>query len=284
MEKDIFISYSSLDKDFVEKLATDLESKEIKVWFDRWEIKPGQNIVNEINKGLQNSKFLLVVLTNNSLKSKWVEEEWTKKFGDEIKKNSVVVIPTIIGNIEENDIPVILRGKSRINLSNDYEKEILRLTDYLLKEKKEEALDEIRPFVKERLIKQFQSAMDFNLVIHTIETILEKVELAKDWKADKKIKLIQNELDFVLAELEEEAAQTSQSLRNNPTLIDAALMAKRMDSEFPLKRLRKKTNFVVANNEDDERALDEIVLELKYRLSEEQKNRKSENGDSATKS
>jgi hypothetical protein len=277
MEKDIFISYSSLDKDFVEKLAKGLQSREIKVWFDRWEIKPGQNIVNEINKALQNSKFLLVVLTESSLQSKWVEEEWTKKFGEEVQKNRVTVIPTIIGNVEENDIPIILRGKNRINLSVDYEKEFSRLTDYLLEEKKEEAMGEIRPLAKEILIKQFQSAMDFNLVLKVMETILEKLELAKDWSADKKINLILNELNYALAELQNEATETNQTFRKNPSLMDFALMNKRIDSEFLLTKLRKKINFIGANNKDTETAFDEIVLELNYALSEEQKRESARN-------
>ncbi|MFW5667325.1 MAG: toll/interleukin-1 receptor domain-containing protein, partial [Coleofasciculus sp.] len=40
-----FISHSSIDKPFVERLATDLRSREgIDAWLDKWEILPGDRI------------------------------------------------------------------------------------------------------------------------------------------------------------------------------------------------------------------------------------------------
>lgn len=35
----LFLSHSSADKTFVEKLAKDLEGVGVNVWFDKWEIK-----------------------------------------------------------------------------------------------------------------------------------------------------------------------------------------------------------------------------------------------------
>lgn len=37
----LFLSHSSADKTFVEKLAKDLEGVGVNVWFDKWEIKVG---------------------------------------------------------------------------------------------------------------------------------------------------------------------------------------------------------------------------------------------------
>ncbi|MFW5667412.1 MAG: toll/interleukin-1 receptor domain-containing protein, partial [Coleofasciculus sp.] len=40
-----FISHSSIDKPFVERLATDLRTSEaIDAWLDKWEILPGDRI------------------------------------------------------------------------------------------------------------------------------------------------------------------------------------------------------------------------------------------------
>ena len=40
----IFISHSSKDKPFVTKLAMDLVSRDISVWFDKWELETGVNL------------------------------------------------------------------------------------------------------------------------------------------------------------------------------------------------------------------------------------------------
>lgn len=39
-----FISHSSVDKEIAEQLATDLLSKGIDAWFDKWEIIPGDSL------------------------------------------------------------------------------------------------------------------------------------------------------------------------------------------------------------------------------------------------
>lgn len=46
----IFLSHTSLDKPFVEKLAKDLKRIGINVWFDKWEIKIGESIHGELKK------------------------------------------------------------------------------------------------------------------------------------------------------------------------------------------------------------------------------------------
>jgi hypothetical protein len=40
----IFLSHTSIDKPFVEKLANGLRSIGVNVWFDKWEIKVGESI------------------------------------------------------------------------------------------------------------------------------------------------------------------------------------------------------------------------------------------------
>lgn len=44
----LFLSHSSADKTFVEKLAKDLEGVGVNVWFDKWEIKVGDSLTGKI--------------------------------------------------------------------------------------------------------------------------------------------------------------------------------------------------------------------------------------------
>ena len=48
----IFISYASEDKDFVDRLATDLKHQGIDIWIDKWEIKVGDSLISKISSGL----------------------------------------------------------------------------------------------------------------------------------------------------------------------------------------------------------------------------------------
>lgn len=54
----LFLSHSSADKTFVEKLAKDLEGVGVNVWFDKWEIKVGDSLTGKIEEGLQANDYL----------------------------------------------------------------------------------------------------------------------------------------------------------------------------------------------------------------------------------
>jgi beta-lactamase class D len=41
---DVFLSYSSKDRKVVRQLAKRLKKDGVRVWFDEWEIKPGDSV------------------------------------------------------------------------------------------------------------------------------------------------------------------------------------------------------------------------------------------------
>ena len=58
MEKDIFLCHTGADKDWVEELAKRLEeesieNRKISVWFDKWDIDGGENLLDKIEEGLK---------------------------------------------------------------------------------------------------------------------------------------------------------------------------------------------------------------------------------------
>ena len=71
-----FISHSSIDKPFVERLATDLRTREgIDAWLDKWEILPGDRIPEKLEEGLSNAGIFVLVLSPDSVNSQWVSYE-----------------------------------------------------------------------------------------------------------------------------------------------------------------------------------------------------------------
>lgn len=75
MTTDLFISYSSKDAEFVAKLAKDLVSSGVKVWWDKWVMKVGDSLHKKVQEGITNSAWLGVVLSPNAVSSPWVEKE-----------------------------------------------------------------------------------------------------------------------------------------------------------------------------------------------------------------
>ncbi|MEQ8754789.1 MAG: toll/interleukin-1 receptor domain-containing protein [Coleofasciculus sp. G1-WW12-02] len=82
-----FISHSSIDKPFVERLATDLRTREgIDAWLDKWEIRPGDRIPDKLEDGLANPGILVLVLSPDSVaqvqKAKEIIKLASQKEGD----------------------------------------------------------------------------------------------------------------------------------------------------------------------------------------------------------
>lgn len=78
MTKDIFISYSRRDQEFVTRLASDLNDHVSGVWFDQSTIQLGQKWHDEIMEGIHECKAFILVLSPDSLESRYVREEVNK--------------------------------------------------------------------------------------------------------------------------------------------------------------------------------------------------------------
>lgn len=122
---DIFLSYSHKDKDIAEKIYEELKIRKYIVWLDAKEIYPGDNLVKKISDGLENSRYLALLLTNNSVASRWVEEEWQSKYLEEINSASTVILPLLT---ESCEVPFFLRKKRYADFRHSFEeglKEVL---------------------------------------------------------------------------------------------------------------------------------------------------------------
>lgn len=92
----LFLSHSSADKTFVEKLAKDLEGVGVNVWFDKWEIKVGDSLTGKIEEGLQANDYLGLVLSPAAVASEWVKAELSAAWCRQMSSRKIVVLPICI--------------------------------------------------------------------------------------------------------------------------------------------------------------------------------------------
>ena len=71
-ESDVFLSHNSRDKPAVRRLAERLVASGLRVWFDEWSIKPGDDIYLAIERGLECSRVQVLCLSPAALGSNWV--------------------------------------------------------------------------------------------------------------------------------------------------------------------------------------------------------------------
>jgi len=72
---DVFLSHNSKDKPQVRKLAEQLKEAGLRVWFDDWVIKPGDDIYLAIENGLEAARVQVLCLSPAALGSDWVTLE-----------------------------------------------------------------------------------------------------------------------------------------------------------------------------------------------------------------
>jgi hypothetical protein len=104
----IFLSHTHADKPFVSRLARDLRALGARVWVDEAEIKLGDSLIKKIRDGIDETDFVGVVLSNNSVKSSWVEREVDIAMNQEIGGQRVKVLPLLI---EDCPLPSFIPGK-----------------------------------------------------------------------------------------------------------------------------------------------------------------------------
>jgi len=114
----VFIGYSSKDKEFVEKLSLKLVENKINVWLDKWEMNAGDSLIDKIQDGLEESSFLLVVLSENSIESEWCKKELNSGLMKELDEKRVAVIPI---RIDDCKMPVFLREKLYADFRDDFD-------------------------------------------------------------------------------------------------------------------------------------------------------------------
>jgi TIR domain len=115
MTQDLFISYSSKDRKFVNDLCIRLSKAGVTFWLDLNEIKPGEYIRDKISRGIDSARFMLLILSPNSVQSEWVKREIDAAMIREIESKNVTVIPLLIGDVLPNDCPSDLRGKKYLD-------------------------------------------------------------------------------------------------------------------------------------------------------------------------
>lgn len=75
-EYDVFLSHASEDKDDVARpLAICLQELGLRVWYDEFELRIGDNLVAKLNAGIRSSRFGILVLSKAFLAKRWTIHE-----------------------------------------------------------------------------------------------------------------------------------------------------------------------------------------------------------------
>lgn len=88
-----FICYSSHDDDFAKKLYDRLQSNGVRCWFAPEDMKIGDRFRNQVDEAIHIHDKLLLVLSEHSVASRWVEKEVETALEKEDEIGEAVIFP-----------------------------------------------------------------------------------------------------------------------------------------------------------------------------------------------
>ncbi len=91
-----FVSYSRKDIEFADKLYYALKSKGIRVWMDRRDLETGSKFRKEIEDAIHIYDKVIAIVSENSIKSRFVEDEVEAVFEREEREGRDILMPIII--------------------------------------------------------------------------------------------------------------------------------------------------------------------------------------------
>jgi hypothetical protein len=113
----VFLSYTSDNLEFAQRIAEALQANGIETWWDRWCIYPGDSLRRKIDEGIAECTHFLVLLTPQSIGKPWVNQEMdaglVRKLSDQCK-----FLPVRYG-LPASALPPLLSGMHSPEIAAD---------------------------------------------------------------------------------------------------------------------------------------------------------------------
>jgi uncharacterized protein YjbI with pentapeptide repeats len=96
-----FISYSTNNQEFADRLHADLYSKGVRCWFAPHDVKGGKKLHEQINQAIHTYDKLLLILSDSSMKSEWVKTEIAEARQRELREERQMLFPIALVPYEQ---------------------------------------------------------------------------------------------------------------------------------------------------------------------------------------
>jgi tetratricopeptide (TPR) repeat protein len=125
----VFLSHSTKDADFVQRLVTALKANAFTPWLCEVDIEKGTNFVAKINDGLAQSDLALLVWSQHAANSAWILEEWTAALARQVEENRIRLGIVLLR--DSPMLPLLLRTKNYIDAQWDETSGIRQILEWL---------------------------------------------------------------------------------------------------------------------------------------------------------
>lgn len=112
----VFVSHNKADKESARALATRLVEQGVDVWFDEWEIRPGDSITGGIEKGLSEADVFVLLWSKKAQKSNWVGTEVRAFLRRRVDNDGLRIVPLMT---DATPLPALVADYRGFDLSGE---------------------------------------------------------------------------------------------------------------------------------------------------------------------
>ena len=94
-----FISHSSHDHEFASTLHRDLQANGVRCWFAPKDMQIGAKIRDSLDIAIREMGRVILVLSEKTLESRWVEKEFETAFEEEQRRKETIVLPIRLDDV-----------------------------------------------------------------------------------------------------------------------------------------------------------------------------------------
>ncbi|MFB0565767.1 MAG: TIR domain-containing protein [Candidatus Aminicenantaceae bacterium] len=160
----VFLSHTKADKLFARQLAMDLRRFGVRVWLDEAEMKVGDSLIDKISDAIGKVDYLIVILSPESLQSKWVRKELNLAIIRELD-GELKILPLLHKKCQ---LPAFLKEKLYADFSSQEKyipslRDLLRALGVTQDNRKDSALYSRMP-LEQRLLVQLESNKEEDII------------------------------------------------------------------------------------------------------------------------
>jgi len=112
----VFISHNKADKVSARLLAIALVEYGLNVWFDQWEIRPGDSVPGGIEAGLKSANTFALVWSKNAARSNWVGTEVRAYITRRVSDESLRIVPVML---DQTALPALVAEYRGFSVKED---------------------------------------------------------------------------------------------------------------------------------------------------------------------
>lgn len=112
----VFISHNKADAETARLFATTLAERGVGVWFDEWDLRPGDSIMEGIENGLANADVFVLFWSAPAAASQWVGTEVRAYLRRRVDDGTLRIVPMML---DENPLPVLVAEYRGFRVNKD---------------------------------------------------------------------------------------------------------------------------------------------------------------------